>query len=403
MPSSNTKKLDASEDFACLRSVSDIQARFSTSSLSLSRVDTKRNLDVAIMSCDAHSHLQLNSRRLIEIVEELDCDTGKGIRSPTDPMVYVHKNLFEGSASTTCPLGIIYRDRPSQYWLLLLDLPSNMPLPDEADMKLAMVSLCHDVSIEQSQRQEVRLNQMVDRIHKLEAVCAFSSNFTHDLNNNLSIIVGYAEMLMGSSSSQNSVYSYSKAILEAGATATDAVEQLLTYRDIARIPAQKIIISEFLNSLRAPFELSLASKASLKLLFPQHPLVFSNCLKELSPLFLDLARRVSASALDGEQIVLCVSLAHAFEDENIELSYLDQGTYIRFSFYREETTENLDTGKNRRIEPDRMLATTLRTIQLLGGKTVFELYDDGRCRFDVYFRHQSKSHTHKTVCGLKSL
>jgi len=383
----NARPSTVYNEFASSLWIEELSCNFSTKSILFARVDTNRNYYDPIVCSGIVLQQETDIVRLIGTLDKLNAN--QGTFNSIFPTTQLHREVFTDGFSGSSSVGLVYRDRFFQYWVLLLSFPPGISLPSEADVKIAAMSLCTDYTLFRTEKERVRREALNDRVHKLEATAAFSSSFAHSLNNNLSIVLGYSEMLLFDSPSQIRVHSYSEAILEAGTAATELIEQLLTYRNIASIVEEPIVVSEFLNNLRTSFRAAINPLTTLILAIPEHNLSFKSCSKELPPLFVELCRQVGISLQEEEQVVVSGSQVDLLTEQELARSYLDTGCYVRFSFFKHTENRVKHRRGNVRREPDKSLTTTLRTIELLGGRTDFQLDEDGGCRFDIYFRDQS--------------
>nr|NJM00878.1 response regulator [Desulfobacula sp.] len=93
----------------------------------------------------------------------------------------------------------------------------------------AVVSLL-DVTEKRKAEQRWRsLENQLKKAQKMEAIGTLAGGIAHDLNNILSPILGYAEMIMRSSDPSASVFQRSEKIQKAALRAADLVSQVLTF------------------------------------------------------------------------------------------------------------------------------------------------------------------------------
>lgn len=85
------------------------------------------------------------------------------------------------------------------------------------------------LSIGRDITNEVRLEQALRHAQKMEAIGTLASGIAHDFNNILSVITGYAQILLSASADGSSEESTLVEILRAGRRARDLVRQILTF------------------------------------------------------------------------------------------------------------------------------------------------------------------------------
>jgi nitrogen-specific signal transduction histidine kinase/CheY-like chemotaxis protein len=101
----------------------------------------------------------------------------------------------------------------------------------------------------------VRLEKQLRQAQKMEAIGTLAGGIAHDFNNILTIIIGYAEILLDGVSEENPMRVDLEEVLKAGFRARGLVEQILTFSrqtDQERRPLQIApIVKEALKLLRA--------------------------------------------------------------------------------------------------------------------------------------------------------
>lgn len=376
--------------FSPLPIIAGVKSDFSATSLSLSFFDKKQPPSHYLFDYqDADASGAIDRAQLFKLIGN---QSGTALDDQFvyfPPDILERSGLFDQSSNQFCRMGIAYCVGQSQYWFMLLELPRDVTIPSDADLKLAVISLCHSIDRATLKKIEKQFDTVIDRTHKLEAIAAFSSSFAHSMNNNLAVVVGYAEMLTSEVSPDTQIYSYADAILESGTAATNSVEQLFTYQKIGLLNPQTIEVSDFIYGLKDAFAASIAPNTSLQLKMPVDKLVFSSCLKELRPILVELCRRVSLSASQAKSIIVKADHVIIREEKALSQNHLDPGYYICLSLYAINYEDKDQSARLDAITSDKTLITTLRTIQLLGGRTDFKARKDKSYRFDLYFRETS--------------
>lgn len=131
--------------------------------------------------------------------------------------------------------------------------------------------LTHGINITNRKREEkvkLELEQQLARAKKMEAIGALAGGVAHDLNNILSAMVGYPDLLMAELSEDDPHREYVKVMQDSGKKAARIVEDMLT---LARrgVPTTAVvnmnqILKNYLNSPEHQKLLSFHSKVSVK-------------------------------------------------------------------------------------------------------------------------------------------
>ena len=123
------------------------------------------------------------------------------------------------------------------------------PIRDESGTIINYVYVGRDVT------HIVRLEKQLRQAQKMEAIGTLAGGIAHDFNNILTIIIGYAEILLDGVSGDDAMREDLEEVLKAGYRARGLVEQILTFSrqtDQERRPLQIApIVKEALKLLRA--------------------------------------------------------------------------------------------------------------------------------------------------------
>lgn len=93
-----------------------------------------------------------------------------------------------------------------------------------------LYSIVHDISQRKAaEEQQQRLQEQLLQAQKLESVGRLAGGVAHDLNNMLSPILGYADMLLSEIEAADPRGEYVRIILQAGNRARDLIRQLLAF------------------------------------------------------------------------------------------------------------------------------------------------------------------------------
>jgi CheY-like chemotaxis protein len=104
-------------------------------------------------------------------------------------------------------------------------------------------------------KEKEKLEALLRRTQKNEAISALTGGIAHDFNNILTAILGYTEIAMGRTQQETPIHTNLEEVLKAGYRARDLVKQLLTFSrqtDQDKKPLQvSIVVKEALKMLRA--------------------------------------------------------------------------------------------------------------------------------------------------------
>lgn len=130
------------------------------------------------------------------------------------------------------------------------------PVRDKGGAIIGFLSIGRDIT------NEIRLEQALRQAQKMEAIGTLAGGVAHDFNNILSVITGYAQMLLSGTAEDSPEETSITEILKAGRRARDLVRQILTFSRQTEQEMQPIhiapVIKETLRFLRASLPTTIA-------------------------------------------------------------------------------------------------------------------------------------------------
>ena len=242
--------------------------------------------------------LQINRKRKIiyanptfETITGLSADEIKG----TEPDLSNHKympeekiwRILEGGNSWSGRINVEGIEGPVTLDVMLV------PMRDDKNHIAGYLEIGRDIT------NELMFEKRMQQSQKLEAIGTMAGGISHDFNNILSGIFGYAQLTLMRSDKVPHVRKYMHEILTASERARDLVSQILTFSrqtDVSLTPLQpKIVINEAITLLRA----SIPAKIDLQ-----------------TRLSTDAFILADATQLHQVVMNLCVNAAHAIGDNS---------------------------------------------------------------------------------------
>jgi CheY-like chemotaxis protein len=153
-----------------------------------------------------------------------------------------------------------------------LELGANSFLDKSIDENVLVAQINASLRMKKAEdhlRQEKeKLEALLRRTQKSEAISALTGGIAHDFNNILTAILGYTEIAMGRSQQETPIYTNLEEVLKAGYRARDLVKQLLNFSrqtDQDKKPLQvSLVIKEALKMLRAALPTTIEIRQDIK-------------------------------------------------------------------------------------------------------------------------------------------
>jgi two-component system cell cycle sensor histidine kinase/response regulator CckA len=147
------------------------------------------------------------------------------VRPGDEDIYWVHrKPLFETGAPQVCELRMVLTDG-SQFWARLEETVTR-----EADgATVCRIALSDVTEHKRLENEGAKLQEQVNQAQKMETVGRLAGGVAHDLNNLLTPILGYGELLLSDFSPGDARRESAEEIVHAAERARDLVRQLLTF------------------------------------------------------------------------------------------------------------------------------------------------------------------------------
>jgi len=201
---------------------------------------------------------------------------------------------------------------------------NNTRLIDEQGEVVGVASYVEDITNQQQQEEQVRRAQKMDALGKL------TGGISHDFNNILGVIMGYAELLQLNLKKQSNLLEYANEIMHASERGAKLTQKLLAFSKKKVFEAVEVNLNEVILSNQNLLEKTLTARIKLIL----------NLDDKLWPIFVDtndledLLLNISINAMhamDGTgQLSMATRNAYLSEQDALAID-LDEGDYVVFT------------------------------------------------------------------------
>ncbi len=183
---------------------------------------------------------EAENRNLTEVFRIVNAETRLPVENPVN--LVLEKGKTVGLANHTV---LISRDE-NQYHIA----DSAAPILDASGKIRGVVLTFSDVTQRhEAEKENHKLQKQLLQVQKMESVGRLAGGVAHDMNNMLSIVIGYAEMALSSLSKKDPLYANLEEILSAGKRSADVVRQLLAFARKQAISPRVLQLNETVSGL----------------------------------------------------------------------------------------------------------------------------------------------------------
>jgi PAS domain S-box-containing protein len=205
----------------------------------------------------------------------------------------------------------------------------NSALKDERGRVIAILSQVEDVTAHmQAEEEKKQLELQVRQAQKLESVGRLAGGIAHDLNNLLSPILGYAEIVLADTSGNDPRYAATEQILGAGERARDLVHQLLAFSRKQTLQFVSVNLNDLLERFLRLLVRTIREDIDIRLeLLPDLPAINAD-MGYLEQVIMNLAVNAQDAMPDGGVLVLKTDLVTSEEKDEPGLQGVSPGRYV---------------------------------------------------------------------------
>lgn len=235
-------------------------------------------------------------------------------------------------------------------------------------------------------------------LRKLRGFADLAGRLTHEMNNDLAAVLGYAEMIIEELGPDDPFRAYADEIFKAGTSTKAAINRLDMLRRIAIAGDEPFDLRRSAERVRSVLSARSANRIEMKLELPESPLMTVGDPREFEPLIRDLCQAAKTMIGSQGKIRMVLEAVHEPAERRLSHGKLSVGAYTRISVHATAPDHRaIDQHADKHViyaedqEPDQFkgdFAGVRGAMYLLDGALHVAL-EPGRCgRAEVYF-HQS--------------
>ena len=246
-------------------------------------------------------------------------------------------------------------------------------LRDENGTLLGSQGVLRDISERRrGERERLALEERLREAEKLQAIGQLAGGVAHDFNNQLSAIMGFAELLQGDTTSNARTRDHAGSILLAARRSADLTSKLLAFARRTQQCSVAVDIHAIIGEVVAMLERTVDRNIRIETKLEAPSAVVFGDSSQLASAFLNLGLNARDAMPEGGRLVFATgSPSDAPEDRSLEVRVTDTGTgmdaeTIRHAF--EPFFTRKDLGKGTGLG----LAAVYGTVQSHGGSITID-------------------------------
>ncbi len=209
----------------------------------------------------------------------------------------------------------------------LVTMWANFRLPEGI-----VISLGYDLTERRkADRDKARMEEQFHKIQKLESIGRLAGGIAHDLNNLLTPILGYSELLLEKGCGKSIERKPVEKIAEAGGKARDLVRQLLAFSRKQTLEFRRLDLNSLLIRFEELLRRTIREDIEIKLLTAGSLPLIQGDPGELERIIMNLAVNAQDAMPQGGKLVIQTSLAELDREYASSHQSVTPGKYILLS------------------------------------------------------------------------
>jgi len=179
------------------------------------------------------------------------------------------------------------------------------PVHDASGELVNYVAVIRDITEElRLAKEREELEGQFQQAQKMESIGRLAGGVAHDLNNLLSPILGYGEMLLEDLGAEDARRASAEAVLEAGEKARDLVRQLLTFSRKQVLEFKTLDLNKILGRFQGLLRRTIREDVAIELETDETLPLIQGDLGQLEQVVMNLAVNAQDAMPDGGRLVL---------------------------------------------------------------------------------------------------
>jgi PAS domain S-box-containing protein len=215
----------------------------------------------------------------------------------------------------------------------------------------ALLNVVRDISErKESEQEKRRLEEQFHQSQKLESIGRLAGGVAHDLNNLLSPILGYGELVLENDDLQALDREYLEEIVNAGRRARDLVRQLLAFSRKQTLEFSRIHLNELLENFEKLLRRTIREDIAIQMHLTESLPAVRGDVGQLEQVIMNLAVNAQDAMPEGGRLTLETGLMELDEDYTARHEGVAPGSYVLLAVTDNGQGMDLET-RQRLFEP----------------------------------------------------
>jgi len=241
-----------------------------------------------------------------------------------------------------------------------------------------------------------QLRELESRVRKSQRVEAFSQltgGVAHDFNNMLSVVIGYAQILMEESSGNDEQRGFLQEIEKAALRASSLTNQLLAFSKPPATRKGTLHLRELLNELVKMLDRLLGERIALKIEPSEGIWAVQADRSQIEQVFINLAVACREAMPEGGDILIASANEAHGEASHFGEHVLPAGSYVRVSLSLLPKSEKFPS---RNLDKNRSIAAARAVIEQNEALLFVHSARQGPARINIYFPSAAQTQVSRT-------
>ena len=205
---------------------------------------------------------------------------------------------------------------------------------DETGRKIALCGIASDITERKHlEKERERLQEQYYQAMKLESIGRLAGGVAHDLNNLLTPVLGYGELLLLENLQSEMNRESVRQIVNAATRAKDLVSQLLAFSRKQTLRFEPVDINQLLQRFEQLLRMSIREDIAMNIRLSNRNLIIEGDIGQLEQVIMNLAVNAQDAMPDGGELTLTTDYVYLDDSSLTQHEPIKPGFYVLLSVH----------------------------------------------------------------------